>query len=103
MKIKQIDENSFTLQGKIKEISDYHDLKSLLEKRRKAGQVEVHFNIPQAREIHFFILGYWLKLACKDGFKIHLYVTSPYLYDNLLRFGLHIFFEVKNDDMAQYL
>lgn len=98
MRIEQVDENSFILHGKIKEISDYRDLKTLLEKRKKENAVEVHFNIPQAKEISSYILGYWLKLARKDGFKFHLYIINPYLYDNLLRFGFHTFFELKNGD-----
>ncbi|WP_279127700.1 hypothetical protein [Helicobacter winghamensis] len=96
MRIEQIDENAYILHGKIKEMSDYNDLKTLLEKRKLAGAMEVSFKIPQAREINFYILGYLLKLARKDGFKFHFLITSPYLYDSLHRFGLHTFFELEN-------
>ncbi|MCI5969225.1 hypothetical protein [Helicobacter sp.] len=103
MRIEQIEENAYILHGKIKELSDYHDLKTLLEKRKQAGETEVLFKIPQAKEINFFILGYLLKLARKDGFRFHLLVTSPYLYDHLYCLGLHTFFEVQNDGVEFYL
>lgn len=106
LRIEKLSENSFILHGKMKEISDYQDLKLLLEKFRKAKNQEdivVHFDIPQARDINPYILGYWLKLARKDGFKIHLYIISPLLYNNLLRLGMHTFLEIKNDSMELYL
>ena len=106
LRIEKLNENSFILHGKMKEISDYQDLKLLLEKFRKAKNSEgivVHFDIPQARDINPYILGYWLKLARKDGFKIHLYIISPLLYNNLLRLGMHTFLEIKNDSMELYL
>ena len=106
LRIEKSSENSFILHGKMKEISDYQDLKLLLEKFRKAKNSEgivVHFDIPQARDINPYILGYWLKLARKDGFKIHLYIISPLLYSNLLRLGMHTFLEIKNDSMELYL
>lgn len=106
LRIEKLSENSFILHGKMKEISDYQDLKLLLEKFRKAKNSEgivVHFDIPQARDINPYILGYWLKLARKDGFKIHLYIISPLLYNNLLRLGMHTFLEIKNDSMERYL
>ena len=106
LRIEKLSENSFILHGKMKEISDYQDLKLLLEKFRKAKNSEgivVHFDIPQARDINPYILGYWLKLARKDGFKIQLYIISPLLYNNLLRLGMHTFLEIKNDSMELYL
>ena len=106
LRIEKLSENSFILHGKMKEISDYQDLKLLLEKFRKAKNSEgivVHFDIPQARDINPYILGYWLKLARKDGLKIHLYIISPLLYNNLLRLGMHTFLEIKNDSMELYL
>ena len=106
LRIEKLSENSFILHGKMKEISDYQDLKLLLEKFRKAKNSEgivVHFDIPQARDINPYILGYWLKLARKDGFKIHLYIISPLLYNSLLRLGMHTFLEIKNDSMELYL
>lgn len=106
LRIEKLSENSFVLHGKMKEISDYQDLKILLEKFRKANNAEgvvVHFDIPQARDINPYILGYWLKLARKDGFKIHLYIISAFLYNNLLRLGMHTFLEIKNDSMELYL
>ncbi|WP_299545752.1 hypothetical protein [uncultured Helicobacter sp.] len=96
MRIEQIDDNVYILHGKIKEMSDYNDLKMLLEKRKQAGIMEVSFKIPQAREINFYILGYFLKLARKDGFRFHLLIASPYLYESLHRFGLHTFLELEN-------
>lgn len=103
MKIKKIDDNTFILRGKIKEISDYHDIKMLLEKRKNEPNVEIRFEIPQAREVNFYILGYCLKLARKNGFKFHFYIANPYLYDTFVRLGLHQFFEVVNDSMELYL
>ena len=106
LRIEKLSENSFILHGKMKEISDYQDLKLLLEKFRKAKNQEdivVHFDIPQAKDINPYILGYWLKLARKDGFKIHLYIISPLLYNYLLRLGMHTFLEIKNDSMELYL
>lgn len=103
MKIKKVKDDVYVLRGKIKEISDYHDMKFLLEKRKNEPNVELHFEIPQAKEINFYILGYWLKLARKNGFKFHFYIASPYLYDTFVRLGLHQFFEVVNDSMELYL
>ncbi|MBX7491092.1 hypothetical protein [Helicobacter turcicus] len=96
MRIEQVEDNFYILHGKMKEMTDYYDLKVLLEKRKQAGKVEVQFKIPQAKEINFFILGYLLKLARKDGFKFRFLIASPYLYESLHRFGLHIFFELEN-------
>lgn len=96
MRIEQIEENAYILHGKIKEISDYHDLKALLEKRRRTGEIEVYFKVPQAKEINFFVLGYLLKLARKDGFKFHFLIANPYLYENLHRLGLHTFFKLES-------
>ncbi|WP_297811934.1 hypothetical protein [uncultured Helicobacter sp.] len=103
MKIIKIDDNTFILRGKIKEISDYHDIKALLEKRKNEPNVEVRFEIPQAREVNYYILGYWLKLARKNGFKFHFSIANSRLYDTFIRLGLHQFFEVVYDDMEQHL
>ncbi|CAM3473420.1 hypothetical protein [Helicobacter sp. UBA3407] len=103
MKIKKVKDNVYILRGKIKEISDYHDIKMLLEKHKNEPNMEFHFEIPQAKEVNFYILGYCLKLARKNGFKFHFYIASPYLYDTFVRLGLHQFFEVVNDSMELYL
>ncbi|WP_104721779.1 hypothetical protein [Helicobacter mesocricetorum] len=99
MKLQKIDENTFNLRGKLKEMSDYSELKSILEKKRKKGEVEVIFNIPNAKEINFYILGYWLKLAQKNNFKFRIYIENSYLYNNFLKLGLHNFFEVINGNL----
>ena len=87
----------------MKDISDYYDIKLLLEKMRREQNMEVFFDIPQAKEITFYILGYWLKLARKDNFKFHIYIANPYLYNNFLNMGLNEFFKVTNGEMEQYL
>lgn len=99
MKLQKINENTFNLRGKLKDMSDYSELKSLLEKKRKRGELEVVFNIPNAKEINLYILGYWLKLAKKNNFKFHIYIENSYLYNNFLKLGLHKFFEVINGNM----
>ncbi len=103
MRIEKTDENSFILHGKIKEFTDYLDVKSILEKRKRESHVEISFTIPQARDINRYLLGYWLKLARKDGFKFHFHISSPHLYDTFVRLGLHKFFEVYNDSVEFYL
>lgn len=103
MRIEKIQENIYSLHGKMKDISDYQDIKLLLEKMRKAQINEVFFGIPQAKEISLYILGYWLKLATEDGFKFHFYISNTPLYERFLYLGLHEFFEVVNGEMEQYL
>ncbi|MDE5603321.1 MAG: hypothetical protein K2I71_05325 [Helicobacter sp.] len=99
MKLQKINENIFNLRGGLKDLSDYSELKSILEKKRKKGELEVIFNIPNAKEINFYILGYWLKLAKKNNFKFRIYIENSYLYNSFLNLGLHNFFEVINGSM----
>ena len=96
MQVEQIEEGVYILHGRIRDISDYHELKELLEKHRQLGKPKILFKIPQAREINSLILGYLLKLARKDGFRFHLLIANPYLYEHLHRLGLHVFFELEN-------
>lgn len=99
MKIEKIDDNNFILHGKIKEVSDYYDIKVILEKRKKIPNTEIYFKIPQAKEINFHLLGYWLKLARKNGMKFHFYLSHSHLYDTFVLLGLHQFFEVIDDSV----
>ena len=87
----------------MKDISDYQDIKLLLEKKRKTQINEVFFSIPQAKEISPYILGYWLKLAIENEFQLHFYISNTSLYERFLHLGLHEFFEVINGEMEQYL
>lgn len=103
MRIEKIKDNAFILRGKIKEISDYHDLKTLIEKIRKNGIDEVYFGIPQAKEISFHVLGYWLKLTRKNGYKLHLFIESPLLYNNIIKLGFKEFLEVINGKLEEYI
>ncbi|MDA3967943.1 MULTISPECIES: hypothetical protein [Helicobacter] len=103
MRIEKIQDNAFMLRGKIKEISDYHDIKALIEKMRKNGINEVYFGIPQAKEISFYILGYWLKLARKNDFKLHLFIESPLLYSNIVKLGFSEFLEVIDGRLEEYI
>lgn len=93
----------FILRGKIKQTSDYYDIKTLLEKYKGKDNVEITFTIPNAKEITYYILGYWLKLVRKNQFKFHIHIGNPYLYESFLRLGLHRFFKVYNDSLEYYL
>ena len=75
LRIEKIQEDIYILRGKLKDISDYQDIKLLLEKIRKAQINEISFGIPHAKDISLYILGYWLKLAKDDGFKFHFYIS----------------------------
>lgn len=99
MRIEEIQENIYVLHGKLKDISDYQDMKLLLEKIRKTQINEISFSIPQAKDVSLYILGYWLKLAKEDGFKFHFYLSDDLLYERFLYLGLHEFFEVINGKM----
>lgn len=99
LRIEKIQEDIYILRGKLKDISDYQDIKLLLEKIRKAQINEISFGIPHAKDISLYILGYWLKLAKDDGFKFHFYISDDLLYERFLYLGLHEFFEVINGEM----
>lgn len=103
MRIDKIQDNAYILRGKIKEISDYHDMKALIEKIRKLGINEIYLGIPQAKDINFYILGYWLKLARKDNFKIHLFIESQILYSNVIKLGFEDFLEVIDGSLEEYI
>ncbi|MDD6054977.1 MAG: hypothetical protein SOW25_01480 [Helicobacter sp.] len=107
MRIEKLDENNYILHGKMKEISDYDDIKTLLEKFKpnssEQNPAQITFTIPRSKDISYYILGYLLKLARKNHFKFELHIGNPYLYESLLRLGLHQFFKVYNDSMEYYL
>ncbi|MDE5592234.1 MAG: hypothetical protein K2I63_04710 [Helicobacter sp.] len=94
MKLQKINENTFVLHGKLKDFSTYKEIKTLLQKIKNNGIGEVTFGIPLAKSINEHLLGYWLKLARKDSFKIHLYVQNTSLHHQLLNLGLHEFFKI---------
>lgn len=103
MRLEKVSEVEFILHGKIKEISDYKDIKLIFEKLRKNNQKEVILRIPKAREISPYILGYWLKLVRHDDFKLTFYLEEVYLVESFESLGLNHFFEVIDDGMDKYL
>ena len=103
MRIEKISEIEFILHGKIKEISDYRDIKLIFEKLRANEKKDITLRIPKAKEISPYILGYWLKLAREDGFHFTIHLEDSYLIENFESLGLNHFFEVVNDSMDKYL
>ncbi|CAM2923814.1 hypothetical protein [Helicobacter burdigaliensis] len=99
MRLETLDENSYILHGKLKELEDYFELKRLLLKHKEKQQKEINFYIPTAREINFYILGLFLKLARYDGFSFSFSLGSLNLYESFLRLGLHSFFKVAYEDL----
>lgn len=107
MRLEKIENNHYILHGKIKEMSDYEDLKVILEHLRKdkpqENIQEVIFKIPNAKDINSHIIGHWLKLARKNNFRFHLYIGNTRLYELCYQLGLNNFFEIIDDRVDTYL
>lgn len=103
MKLEETEEGALILSGRLNEHEDYVDLRTIIEKRRAAGDQEIEIYIPQSEEISLYIVGYWLKIARKNDFKLKIHISSYKLFESLRKIGMNHFIEFVDDGVERFI
>lgn len=103
MKLEETEEGALILSGRMSEHEDYIDLRTTIEKRRSAGEQGIEIYIPQSEDISPYIIGYWLKIARKNDFKLKIHISSYKLFESLRKIGINNFIEFVDDGVERFI
>ena len=86
--------NKITIEGNIKSISDFHEIKSVMDEVITRSK-EIEILVKDSFSITSSVIGYFNKIIHKDGVTLHLSVTDKRLYELLEDLNLIALFHVK--------
>jgi hypothetical protein len=86
--------NSITIDGNIKSISDFQEIKSTIDDLASANK-SITINVLNSLSITSSVIGYLNKLVKKDNITIHLNVGNEQLFELLSDLNLTSVFNTK--------
>jgi len=95
MNIKAIDSNTIEINGNIKSLEDYNEIKRLSQVMVSNGVTEITFNILDSLSMVSSVIGYLIKLINVDKVELHVNVWDDRLYNLLDQLNLVSLFNVQ--------
>lgn len=87
--------NSITIDGNIKTISDFQDIKNTID-GVVATYKNIIININDSISVTSSVIGYFNKLVLKDNIKIQMNIKSPKLLELFDDLNLNATFNIRN-------
>lgn len=87
-------ENSVTIFGNIKSISDFQEIKNILDSITKIHK-NILINIPESLSITSSVIGYFNKLVLKDNIDLHMKISNQKLIELISDLNLASVFKIQ--------
>jgi hypothetical protein len=94
--VKSVSE--IVVNGTVKSVSDYQEIKSIVTSVLREGSKELSIYMPDAYSITSSVIGFFLKLVYQDRINLRLFVTDERLYGLLSDLNLSEPFKVEKHD-----
>ena len=95
MEIKVNSSTELVVQGNIKNVNDYQEIKRVVTDMLREGSGQLTILMPDSFSITSSIIGYFLKLVYQDGIKLSIMVADERLYSLMSDLRLTEAFNVK--------
>ncbi len=95
MEIKTSGSNEVTIVGNVKTMSDYQDIKRVIQEMIEGGATNITVKIPDSFSITSSVIGYFLKIINKDNVTLSIQIKDERLFKILKDLNLVDIFNVK--------